>query len=87
MRLVVLLSASLTLLPALAAAEPRDGDCALARRAGKPCVLDLPAEEVTGDKASADDVATRILVFATERSLIRVRHDFLPEIVKAAEDL
>lgn len=88
MRLVVLLSASLTLLPALAAADPRqDGDCARARKAGKTCVLDLPAEEVTADKAGADDIATRLLVFATERSLIRVRHDFLPEIVKAAEDL
>jgi hypothetical protein len=63
------------------------GDCARARQAGKTCVLDLPAEELTGDHASANDLALRILVFGTEASLIHVRHDFIPEIVKTAEDL
>jgi hypothetical protein len=82
--------------PPLVAADPtpaRDvrqlvaGDCARARQAGKTCVLDIPAEELTGDRASASDVALHIRVFGTQSSLIRVRHDFIPEIVKAAEDL
>jgi hypothetical protein len=85
----------LSLLPRAAPADPapRDvtrlvaGDCARARRAGKTCVLDLPAEEVTGDTASAGDLGLRILGFGTEASLIRVRQDFIPEIVKTAEDL
>ena len=81
--------------PALVAADPapRDpatlisADCARARHVGKTCVLDLPAEELTGEHASANDLALRILVFGTEALLIHVRHDFLPEIVKTAEDL
>jgi hypothetical protein len=77
-----------------AAAEPaRDasqlvtGDCARARKAGKTCVLDLPAEEVAGDLATAGELAVRIRVFGTATSLIRVRRDFISEIVKTAEDL
>ncbi|MBC7973857.1 MAG: hypothetical protein H7138_02645, partial [Myxococcales bacterium] len=60
---------------------------ARARQAGKTCVLDLPAEELTGDRATAGELALRILVFGTEASLVRVRRDFIPEIVKTAEDL
>lgn len=95
MRIAVVL-ALCTILPGVAAADPapaRDasklvnGDCARARQAGKTCVLDLPAEELTGEHASAGDLAMRILVFGTEASLIRVRHDFIPEIVKTADDL
>ena len=74
--------------PVPADAKPAvSNDCARARHAGKTCVLDLPAEELTGEHASAGDLAMRILVFGTEASLIRVRHDFIPEIVKTADDL
>ena len=62
-------------------------DCARARKAGKICVLDVPAEEVSGQTATAGDVGTRVLVFRPEGSLIRLRRDFIPEIVKTAEDL
>lgn len=83
------------LLPTLAAADPRPADptrliaddCQRARKAGKTCVLALDAEEVTGDTPAGEGVSTRILVFATKDSLIRIRRDFLPEIVKSAEDL
>lgn len=83
--------------PSLVAAEPapapREGsapstsDCARARHAGKTCVLDLPAEVLTGESDTAGDLALHLLVFGTEASLIRVRHDFIPEIVKTADDL
>ncbi|MEO7729946.1 MAG: hypothetical protein ABIY55_03165 [Kofleriaceae bacterium] len=79
--------------PSLVSADPAPaarevtGDCARARHAGKTCVLDLPAEVLTGDHATAGDLALHLLVFGTEASLIRVRHDFIPEIVKTADDL
>jgi len=62
-------------------------DCARARKAGKTCVLDVPAEDVGGSSPTAGDTGTRILIFGKQASLIRIRHDFIPEIVKAAEDL
>lgn len=95
MRIAMTLVLCLTA-PSLVAAEPapaRDvrqlvsDDCARARAAGKTCVLDIAAEELTGDRASADDLALRLLVFGAQRSLIRVRQDFIPQIVKTAEDL
>jgi len=83
-------------LPALADPSPSPAadvtkmvteDCARARKAGKICVLDVPAEEVSGQTATAGDVGTRVLVFRPEGSLIRLRRDFIPEIVKTAEDI
>jgi hypothetical protein len=62
-------------------------DCAIARRAGKTCVLDVPAEDVGGKTPVADDIAVRITRFGTSQSLIRLRRDFIPEIVRAADDL
>ena len=79
--------------PAAADPAPRPAgamvtdDCALARKAGKTCVLDVPAEAVDGRTPVADDVAVRLIRFGTARSLIRLRRDFVPEIVKAADDL
>ena len=67
--------------------KPVTDDCARARRAGKTCVLEIPAEDVDGQAPSSDGIRTRILVLGTAASLIHVRHDFLPEIVKSAEDL
>lgn len=62
-------------------------DCARARKAGKTCVLDVAAEDVGGTTPTAGEIGLRILTFGKAGSLIRVRHDFIPEIVKAAEDL
>ena len=82
--------------PTLVAADPAPprevpalvaGDCARARQAGKTCVLDLPAEVVTGEPASGDGIGVHILGFGTKASLIRLRRDFFPEIVKTAESL
>jgi len=83
------------ILPLSAAADPAPrpagklvtDDCALARKAGKTCVLELTAEDVGGKTAVAEDIALRLIQFGTARSLIRIRHDFVPEIVKAADDL
>ena len=82
-------------LMAAASAEPTSAeparmvtdDCAIARRAHKTCVLDVPAEDVDGTLPTVDDLAVRILAFGKAGSLVRVRRDFIPEIVKTAEDL
>jgi hypothetical protein len=79
--------------PALADPRPAESsrmvtdDCAIARRANKTCVLDVPAEDVDGTVPAVDDIAVRILSFGKAGSLVRIRRDFIPEVVKAAEDL
>jgi hypothetical protein len=62
-------------------------DCALARRAGKTCVLEVPPEDIGGATPSASGIDVRILRFGSHASLIRLRHDFILEIVKTGEDL
>jgi len=61
-------------------------DCARARKAGKTCELTLLPEDVGGEALGPDDIALEILQFGHEGSLIRVRHDFIVEIVRSAED-
>jgi hypothetical protein len=73
--------------PAADATRLVTDDCARARKAGKTCELTLSAEEVGGQAPGPDDIALRLLRFGQAGSLIRVRYDFIPEIVKAAEDL
>lgn len=62
-------------------------DCALARRLGKTCVLEVAPEDVEGDTPTASGVRVRSLRFGANPSLIRLRRDFLFEIVKTGEDL
>lgn len=62
-------------------------DCALARKLGKTCVLEVPPEEVGGDTPSSSRIDIRILQPGTSPSLIRLRRDFIVEIVKTGEDL
>ena len=62
-------------------------DCALARKLGKICVLDVPAEDVPGRTSVVDDVRVQVRGFDEPTSLIRLRRDFIFEIVKTAEDL
>jgi len=61
-------------------------DCARARKAGKTCELTLAPEDVGGETPGPDDIALRILSFGHEGSMIRVRRDFIVEIVRSAED-
>lgn len=87
------LALALAAAAAPASAEPNDparmvaDDCARARRAGKTCVLDVAAEDVGGSAPTADDIHIRVATPRQQLSLIRLRRDFLPEIVKTAEDL
>jgi hypothetical protein len=90
------LIAALIALPATALAQPAKAadvttmvsdDCAKARKAGKTCVLTIEDEDVTGGVPTHDNVTTGILVFTTHESLIKIRRDFITEILRTAEDI
>jgi len=73
--------------PAADARRMVTDDCALARKAGKACEITLPPEDVDGGTPGPGDIHVRVLLPGTGTSLIRIRRDFIVEIVKSAEDL
>jgi len=92
------LAAALLLAPALASADdpaPRTpdaakmhaDDCARARKAGKTCVLDMGGEDIETSTPTAGGSAIGIISFGKRESLIRIRRDFITEILKSAENL
>ena len=62
-------------------------DCAKARKANKTCVLSIEDETIEGDKPVAGETNVLALRFTQHASLIRIRRDFIQEILKSAEDL
>jgi hypothetical protein len=94
--------AALALLTALAAppvladpapapsAEKRRAEasaCAQARKAGKPCQLTIEPEQVGGDRPVADGMDLRPRRFEPAGSMLRLRREFIDQIVKAADEL
>ncbi len=63
------------------------GDCARARAMGKTCVLDIEGMEVEGGAATGGGSHVSIADFGKTGSLIRIRRDFIAEIIKSAEDI
>ena len=95
MRLATLLAVLVA--PSLAFAQPSrpstdahdmaSSDCARARRLKQTCVLTIGPEEIEGGAVKPDglDITARDRMrFGT---LVRVRTDFIPEILKSANDL
>jgi hypothetical protein len=92
----ILLAAILVSLTAsAAAADPRppidtarmaSDDCARARKAKKECVLNFDAHEVGGETPHSTGTTVTILKPTPQPSLIRLRRDFIQEILKSAED-
>jgi hypothetical protein len=84
-------------LPATALAQPSKAvdvqtmatdDCAQARKAGKTCVLSIDDDgTIDGKVPTAGETQIGIIPFGGENSLIRLRHDFIPEILRTAEDI
>jgi hypothetical protein len=62
-------------------------DCAKARRANRPCKLDITAEDVRGNKPVGDGLGVTAVDWQKLGSLLRIRHDFIDQIVKSADDL
>lgn len=62
-------------------------DCARARTAGKTCVINIEGLEFEGRGVGGNGERISAPEFARANSLIRLRRDFIPEILKSAEDL
>lgn len=54
---------------------------------GKVKVYDFTADSIEGDLVKPDGIGVNVTDFSKHGSLIRIRKDFIPEIVKSAEDL
>ena len=62
-------------------------DCAKARAAGKTCVISIEGIDVEGKTGAAGLPPIVAPGFDKQLSLIRVRKDFIREIMKTAEDI
>jgi hypothetical protein len=90
-----LLAATLLVVPALATADTRTpdaaqmktDDCARARKQNKTCVIDMGTETLEGTTGKGEGERIDIIGFGKAESLVRIRRDFITEILKSAEDL
>jgi hypothetical protein len=62
-------------------------DCAKARKINKDCVLSMESHEISGGTPGSSGMNVTVLPPTPKTSLIRLRRDFIPEILKSAEDL
>jgi hypothetical protein len=62
-------------------------DCARARKAGKTCVLTFGKEDIVGGVPSGEGEGIDVRDITTFSSLIRIRTEFIAEIIRAAEDI
>ena len=89
----ILLVTALLLSPALAPADTPDvqqmktDDCALARKHNRACIIDMGSETIEGGVSKNEGERVDIAVWGKATSLIRIRREFIAEIVKTAEDL
>ena len=81
------------LVPITASAQTRtpeqmkSDDCARQRKLGKTCVLDMKEETIEAGAGKGEGTRIDILGFGKAGSLIRIRREFIAEIIKTAEDL
>lgn len=73
--------------PAPAATTMATGDCAKARAAGKTCVLNIEEEGILGEKVTTGEENITALDWKKMTSLITVRTNFVPEMLRSAEEL
>ena len=70
-----------------AARRAEASECARARKAGKPCQLTIEPEQVGGDRPVPDGMDLRLRRFEPAGSMLRLRREFLDQIVKTADEL
>ncbi|HEY5922894.1 MAG TPA: hypothetical protein VIV11_14545 [Kofleriaceae bacterium] len=70
-----------------APAQGNPDDCARARKLGRVCELTMGEEDIEGGVSRPDGDGFNAREFAWFGSMIRFRRDFIPEIIKTAEDL
>jgi hypothetical protein len=91
--LALLPAAALADTPAPAPAAGKDfkrmanDDCARARAQNKTCVINIEGIDVEGGTPTGTGERITTPDFGKGVSLIRIRRDFIPEIIKSAEDL
>jgi hypothetical protein len=67
-----------------AVAQPKGGAPAAG---GKVKVYDFSGDDIEGDLVKPEGTDLNARDFAKHSSLIKIRKDFIPEIIKSAEDL
>jgi hypothetical protein len=72
------------LLGGVAFAQPAKGGD---KNAGKVKVYDFSGDTIEGDLVKPEGTDLNARDFAKHSSLIKIRKDFIPEIIKSAEDL
>ncbi len=87
MRKLVLVIATLGLMVGSAAADDKKAPPAPAGGNGKVKVYDFSGDTIEGDLIKPEGSTVDARDFAKHSSLIRIRTNFIPEIVKSAEDL
>ena len=80
-----LVVAAILLVGGIASAQPAKGE--KAAPAGKTKVYDFSGDTIEGDLIKPEGSTVDARDFAKHSSLIRIRKDFIPEIIKSAEDL
>ena len=83
MRKLVIMFAVLGLATGTAFAQKKGADAG----AGKVKVYDFSGDTIEGDLIKPEGSTVDARDFAKHSSLIRIRKDFIPEIIKSAEDL
>ncbi len=82
MRKLVIMFAVLGLTATTAFAQKKGAEAA-----GKVKVYDFSGDTIEGDLVKPEGSTVDARDFAKHSSLIRIRKDFIPEIIKSAEDL
>lgn len=83
MRKLVSALALVLLVGGAAIAQPAKGG----DKGGKVKVYDFSGDTIEGDLVKPEGTDLNARDFAKHSSLIRIRKDFIPEIIKSAEDL
>ncbi len=83
MRKLVSALALVLLVGGVAIAQPAKGG----DKGGKVKVYDFSGDTIEGDLVKPEGTDLNARDFAKHSSLIRIRKDFIPEIIKSAEDL
>ena len=69
------------------AADRDRARCAAAKAEGRMCQIDIEGVTVESDRPSGDGEQIMIAQWTQHESLIRIRFDFIAEILKSADDL
>ena len=71
----------------IASAQPAKGEKAPPPSNAKTKVYDFSGDTIEGDLIKPEGSTVDARDFSKHSSLIRIRKDFIPEIIKSAEDL